>query len=471
MSDHLIPAPGKPVERGTYAALLRNRYFLLIWLAQALSQTAQNIINFAVIVEVENISHSSTGVGLVIVAFSLPAVIFGAVAGSFCDRLNKRQILVTTNVLRAIATVGYLIFGKSLLAIYLISFISSSISQFFAPAEAATLPTLVKRKHLLGAMSLFNLTFTLSQVAGFVIFGPTVYKLLGVNALYIAIIAAYSIAALLVWFLPPGQASTTSLRQAAALLIDFRGVQADVREVMAYLRSNPSVRLAIVQLTVALSFLMTLAALGPGFASRVLHLAAEDSGYILAPTGLGLVLGTILLGQFGQRADRHMLTNAGMVLMGITMAVMVNLQAIVRLIMGSMPAAAVHMSLPGFLSYLSAIGFLGFCLGWQSALITVPAQTAIQEETEDRIRGRVFAVQFMIANTVQVVPILLVGSLADLFGIVGVMTALSLALLGTGLLSSVVYWRTRRFQAAKPVAGGEMPVPGEAMPAGPPPRF
>jgi len=471
VSEHFIPVPGKPVERGTYAALLRNRYFLLIWLAQALSQTAQNIINFAVVVEVENISHSSTGVGLVIVAFSLPAVIFGAVAGSFCDRLNKRQILVTTNVLRAIVTVGYLLFGKSLLAIYLLSFLSSSISQFFAPAEAATLPTLVKRKHLLGAMSLFNLTFTLSQVAGFVVFGPTVYKLLGVSALYISIVAAYSIAAVLVWFLPPGQASTISLRQAAALLVDFRGVQADVREVLAYLRGNVSVRLAIIQLTVALSFLMTLAALGPGFASRVLHLAAEDSGYILAPTGLGLVLGTVLLGQFGQRADRHMLTNVGMALMGITMAGMGNLQTLWQLLMGSVPAAG-HLPLPGLLRYPTATGAPRVCLRGHPSALPVAGPRAVPEETEDHIRGRVFAVQFMIANTVQVVPILLVGSLADLFGIVTVMTLLSLALLATGLLGSVVYWRSRRrLRAAQPPAAGELPISSDAMAAGPPPRL
>ena len=51
-----------------YGAVLRNPHFLLVWAAQVLSQTAQNAVNYALVVEVERLTHSSANVGWVIVA-------------------------------------------------------------------------------------------------------------------------------------------------------------------------------------------------------------------------------------------------------------------------------------------------------------------------------------------------------------------------------------------------------------------
>src|SRR5262245_41548561 len=80
--DHgLVPAV--PAAGAGYRALLGSPLFLLVWAAQVLSQTAQNVVNFALVVEVERLTHSSTNVGWVIVSFSLPALLLGPSAGVF----------------------------------------------------------------------------------------------------------------------------------------------------------------------------------------------------------------------------------------------------------------------------------------------------------------------------------------------------------------------------------------------------
>src|SRR2546425_440887 len=56
--------------------------------------------------------------------------------------------------------------------------IIASIGQFFTPAEGSTIPMLVSEEELMPALSLFNITFMLSQALGFVIFAPIILSVL-----------------------------------------------------------------------------------------------------------------------------------------------------------------------------------------------------------------------------------------------------------------------------------------------------
>ncbi|MBV8087917.1 MAG: MFS transporter, partial [Chloroflexi bacterium] len=129
-----MATPANPVSAvvaapASFRVVLSNRNFMSLWFAQLLSQIAQNVINYAVLVKVEELSHSTTQVAVTIVSFTLPAVIFGPIAGVFVDRMDKKAILVCTNLLRAGATLGFVFLGSSLPAIYGILFVSSAINQ------------------------------------------------------------------------------------------------------------------------------------------------------------------------------------------------------------------------------------------------------------------------------------------------------------------------------------------------------
>src|SRR5712692_11854339 len=116
-------------QQSGFLTLLKKRNFLLLWLAQLISMTILNASNYALLVLIEEITGSTTLVGLAIICFSLPAVLFGAPAGVFVDHLNKRLILWSSNCLRAIATFGFvislLINRQELITIYLLTFLIS----------------------------------------------------------------------------------------------------------------------------------------------------------------------------------------------------------------------------------------------------------------------------------------------------------------------------------------------------------
>ena len=144
---------------------------------------------------------ANTAVSLVILSFSIPSVIFGPVAGVTADRMNRRTLMTLVNVGRAISVLLFILIRPTwhaqtiLVAIYVITFLFGTISQFFAPAEGAAIPSLVPRDQLLAANSLFNLTFTATQLLGFAVFGPVLAKVVGVDVLFGACVALFAVCA------------------------------------------------------------------------------------------------------------------------------------------------------------------------------------------------------------------------------------------------------------------------------------
>src|SRR6476469_5134128 len=154
--EHAVPIP--PEREATPSGImhvLRNRNFLFLWIAQALSQTAQQIMNYVLLQQAFALSNSNTAVSLIMISFTVPSVLFSALAGVYVDRKQKRIVLTVTNVLRAGTMLLYIFFTGSnfgvlaLIIIYLATLFFSSVSQFFNPAESSAIPLLVKRNQLL----------------------------------------------------------------------------------------------------------------------------------------------------------------------------------------------------------------------------------------------------------------------------------------------------------------------------------
>src|SRR5436309_3420514 len=142
---HPTRAPAKfdqPEPR--YSSIWRNRAFLLLWLAQAISQTAQNAIWYGIVVLVQHRSNSSTQLSVAVLTLIIPSVVFGVLAGVYVDRWDKRVVLIATNVIRGGIAFSYALFGilpeLPLTLLYVVNFLFSTVGQFFAPAETAMIP-------------------------------------------------------------------------------------------------------------------------------------------------------------------------------------------------------------------------------------------------------------------------------------------------------------------------------------------
>jgi MFS family permease len=172
------PAPGAPPSGGALASL-QEPSFLFLWLAQAFTQIGGNMVIFGLTIIIAGSTNSTAAVSALILTFLVPAVLFSALAGVFVDRLDRRLVLIGTNVLRGVAFVGVFLVGTNLALIYLLNIFTSTVTVFFSPAEASMIPKVVPRKQLLAANGIFTLTLNAAFAIGFALLGPLVVKIAG----------------------------------------------------------------------------------------------------------------------------------------------------------------------------------------------------------------------------------------------------------------------------------------------------
>ena len=146
-------------EREPESALevFRNRPFLLLWLSQAATQIGGNMVLYGLTVIILEATQANTAVSVLILTFLVPAVLFSAVAGVYVDRFDKRLVLVATNLLRAGLFVLLWFSGDNLALLLLLNVLISTVTVFFAPAEASMIPQLVPRAQLVSANGVFTL--------------------------------------------------------------------------------------------------------------------------------------------------------------------------------------------------------------------------------------------------------------------------------------------------------------------------
>ncbi len=428
-----------------FTTLLKKKNFLLIWLAQLISMTIFYASNFALLVLIEEVTGSTTLVGLAIICFSLPAVLFGAPAGVYVDRMDKRLVLWGSNLLRALATfifaIVLLIDHHQLIPVYLLTFLVSSIGQFFTPAEGSSIPMLVSEEELMPALSLFNITFMLSQALGFILLAPIILSLLPnitigslviypIESLYILIAILYGVCAVLTAMLPAAQLSDTAnkARKPASTQDNLEVVSnmwTEMYQGWAFIRRNKRLFLAVVQLSFAGVLLLVISQLATPIVTKLLLLPANAMAFIFAPAGIGLVIGSIFMPRITNRTGKSRAIVIGCVTL-----------TAITLLLPTSTLLAKTLQPNGWNTnplLLIFIAILMFAAGFSLDFINIPAQTAIQEYTPDWIKGRVLALQLMLYNACAIPIILFIGAIADLFGLDRVLYLMSICELAFGL--------------------------------------
>jgi len=294
-------------ERG----LLRNRVFLALWSAQILSMTAANALTASLIVLVAELTKSNTSSSILILLAIVPAIVFGIGAGVFVDRTDRRLVLIITNLLRAGAVTVMLVLGESVTAAYIVNFLVAAVTVFFVPAEAATIPSVVRKRDLLAANSLFTFTFNGSFLLGFIILGPVVIALAGFPTLFAVITGMFVAAGLLCLTLPPAEPAAEHLGVDVAGEAARRG-RRDISEAVRFLRGSPLVAWSLVYVALTYMLIAIAGALAPGYVREVLLLPERSVVLLVAPAGIGVVVGLGVLNAVSARIGHSHLVGLGL---------------------------------------------------------------------------------------------------------------------------------------------------------------
>ena len=418
--------------------VFRNRPFLLLWLSQLFTQVGGNMVMYALMVVIQLATRSSTAVSLLILTFLGPAVLFSAVAGVFVDRIDRRVILVVTNVLRGVAILAIFLVGPLLPAILALSAAVSTITVFFAPAEAAMIPVLVPRGQLLSANGVFTLTLNAAFAVGFALLGPLLGALFGPEGVVAIVAGCYFVAAVFCWTLPsapPGLASVGRMTEVVGeTAAEVGSTLAQFREGMAFIRTTPKVRWSLVYLGIAASLVGVLAVVGATFAQKVLGLDPNNLIVIILPLGFGIVTGILLLNSFGHLAPRRRIIEAGLVALGVLLALLAVVVPVARFLQGAATQTGID-ALQNLTSLLGIVEAIALVAGIAYAFVAIPSQTQLQEDIPGDTRGRVFGILNMLVSTASFLPLLIAGPLVDVVGTTNTLLLVAALLVATGVTS------------------------------------
>lgn len=422
--------------RPSFRAVLSNSSFVNLWLAQVFSQLADKVILVYLIVLLISVGYTANSdVSRLTLVFSIPAVLFGSVAGVFVDRWNKKGLMIASNVLRAAFVLALPLavwfHGYSGLWIYTMTFLVSTVTQFFAPAEISMIPTIIDKRNLLAANSLFTTTMMASVVIGFGV-GDPILRLSGDHFGHLAIAGMYLISAGFLCFVKSRPEWVKTSRNTASTLVQ------EMREGFDYILKDREVFGLLLRLIILFSALAALTILVIGFIEDVLQLEKRYFGYLLAVSGLGMGLGAALVGRFGVRVGKNRLIFGGFLGMGLILIALANVQ----IFSGWVNAASRSGMASAFEITLAFV--LTFAMGLAAAAGAVPVQTLLQEEIPEHLRGKVFGVQNMLVNTAMTLPMSLAGVMADGleqqfpgYGVMLVMQLVGLSLVGGAFLKPV----------------------------------
>ena len=442
------------------AAVLRNRPFLLLWLSQLATQVGSNMVLYGLTVVVLDATNLSSAVSVLFLTFLVPAVLFSALAGVYVDRLDRRLVLVLTNVGRAVLMVAVWAVGGNVSLILLLNVAISFLTVFFAPAEAAMIPYVVPRHQLVSANGLFTLTLNAAFALGFALLGPLIVKVSGGPEPVLLVVAAlYTMAAVFCFTLPanPPNGTTVHADPVHEAGEAVSGTFAQLREGAAYIRAHRAIGWSLGYLAIAASLVGVIGVLGPKFARYTLGLGTQDLYLVVLPLGTGIVMGVLLLNSYGRFVPRRRAIEAGLILLGILLAVLTVAGPVSRLLVGADTLAG---DLSAVTSLIAVVIVMAFLAGIAYGVVAISSQTQLQEDLPEEVRGRVFGVLNMLVSVGSFLPIIIVGPISDVIGTTAVILVVAGGVFVSGLFSIV---RRGALAPSEELATAGMMVPGTAM--------
>jgi MFS family permease len=364
---------------GSGDSLLRNSRFLRLWVGQGISFVGDAVSMVALVVLIVQITGSATAVGGALVARLLPTLA-SPVAGVLADRLDRRVILVASDLARAVLILG-MIFARDLVVLYVLAFLMGLARTFFNPTIRAAFPSVVGGGDLTRANALISGTFSVSEAVGPAL-GGLLVATVDVNAAFLLDCSTYLISAALLSRIPLPRPERE----------DSTGFGRELKAGFGYLAG------ARVPLAIVVGAFLTMLTINTTIPAEV-FLAKEtfeagDAGYglLVSVWGGGMVLGSGIIAALGNRVS---------LLPFYFLSVFASALAL----------AATGLS-PTFIVALGALTIAGIANG----IDDVTANTILQKQVPDALLGRVFAVRFLGFSAGEILAYLVGGAIVDLSG-------------------------------------------------------
>jgi len=371
-------------------------------------------------------------------AWLVPAIALGSIAGVFVDRWDRRRLMIVVNLLLAATLLPLLAVDLAgIWVAYVVLLVASCLEQLFEPAEVALLPNLLEggQDQLVTANALSGMNRQLARIIGPTIGGITVAAG-GLAAVTVVDAVSFVLAAGLVLAIRTtrGRAEQSA---AAAAAVPHDTLEHEAATAWSRLRSEWREGLRIIAahpILRALLAFVVITRVGEGltgtlfvpWATDALHTDATGYGWLLSTQAIGGLVGAAVIGRFGSRIDPLRLLIGSAVAFGL-----------IDLVLFTYPAF--YPVLGPALVFMVIVGVPGAAMG--AAFTTLQ-----QANAEDRVRGRVVGGMMAVGAVGSLVGAIGAGVLGEVVPVIPL-----LIVQGSGYaIAGVVVWRLTWRRPAAP---------------------
>ena len=288
------PVEGTPIG---YLELVRtNRDFRNLWLGQVVSELGDWFSIIAIFNLLLELTHRAQALGWFLIVIHLPTAVVGPIAGILVDRLDRKRLMIITDLIRAALLLAYLFIRRAdqIWIVYLIAALEVSMMTLFEPARTASIPNICQKRELVAANALGSVTWSAMLMIGAAL-GGFVAAAFGREFCFVIDSLSFVFSAFLIGKvniphrINPGGAYTTAGR---ALTSGLR----DMRDGFRYMKSNPPVSALLLVKTgwcLGGGILLVLGVFGQSI-YPVLGSGAAGIGVLYAARGIGTAMGPIV---------------------------------------------------------------------------------------------------------------------------------------------------------------------------------
>lgn len=280
--------------------IFRDGNFLKLWAGHGISTFGDMITFLAIPMIVYGITGSKSALSLSVLVRVIPVIFIGPFAGALVDRLNRKYIMIWSDIVRAMLTVVLLLSPDEILLtmIYVVVFMKSFIGIFFNPAFNSTIPAIIKKENLMSANSVFGVTAnTLQFVTPFA--GAALIAYFGPKSVLLIDMISFIVSAIAIYYIDipkhPEQA-----RKLITPMVLFK----DILEGFKFMINSKTLTIIMITTLITQFGQGFIAPLWLPYVIEGLKRPAEDFGSLVAMQGFGSILGTTLLLLLGVRKSK-----------------------------------------------------------------------------------------------------------------------------------------------------------------------
>lgn len=357
--------PANPRRRSPGLRLLRplleQRDFMLLWMGQLLSQIGDQCLLIAAVTLITRLSASPLALLIPAISLALPQILFGMVGGVIADRIDRKWVMIASDLLRALLVLAALLVRTTgdLWILYLAAAGLALVGAFFYPARNASIPNIVPDHLLLAANGMIQGSYILALIIGPTLAGSIV-ELWGWPAAIIFDSATFvvSAATILLIAIPP-------LRNGESYPAPSRTLWQDMRIGLRFIYRSPSLRRVLPVTGVATLGIGAVVLLAIPHLKVRLGAGGLEYGGAMSTLGIGSILGGLVAARFARRFPLHILVGWMLILAG-----------------GAIVGFAYAPSYP---VVLLSVVILGMCI----VIARGALDTMVQTLSPDEVRGRV----------------------------------------------------------------------------------